>query len=254
MHPGTAPPQACVLATFKTLVALPILARGEHRVPLRPALHRPYRSMEVSIHLPTLRSLLSCCSTCLQTYSDRCPLKASSQSSILLGKQLLGWTADGVDAGQTIYFALCHPDDAASTNEGSLKTLRCPDPTNLSDTNDRYRTRVMVSQYRSIDWLASAEDGVVYFIGKDATDRKAADDAKIQVISTWPANSARHWRAARALLRFSHPLSTLRWTPSLARILRSTITSWNLGAQRMGCYTESEVGGLHISLLTHLDC
>jgi PAS domain S-box-containing protein len=82
---------------------------------------------------------------------------------------ILGWSEDEV-AGMSI-FELLHPDDVERTREGFNLTqigqpaIRFP---------NRYRCKD--GGYRWISWVGVPEDGMVYCVGRDITEERAAQD------------------------------------------------------------------------------
>jgi len=83
-------------------------------------------------------------------------------------ERCLGWTRDELTAEPFITFV--HPDDVAATLERAA-AFADPDSDTVVAFENRYRTRS--GDYRFLHWTTVAVDGVLYFVAKDVTDRKA---------------------------------------------------------------------------------
>ncbi len=80
--------------------------------------------------------------------------------------RILGWTDDAI-IGQN-FLGWAHPDDVARTSEKFVTVFDTP----LTDPFE-FRLRHLDGTYRWFAWTASAQDGQVYAIGRDVTDRIA---------------------------------------------------------------------------------
>lgn len=88
-------------------------------------------------------------------------------------KQLLGWTEEEVS--QQSIFELLHPDDVESTRAG-FEALDEENP--AFRFPNRYRCKD--GSYRWISWFGVEEDGLIYCIGHDVTQERAAAEALSQ--------------------------------------------------------------------------
>ncbi|MEA2413336.1 MAG: hypothetical protein QOC77_3897 [Thermoleophilaceae bacterium] len=85
-------------------------------------------------------------------------------------EQTLGWTREELMAEPFVAFV--HPDDVEATLGRSVM-LAEPDSPTVATFENRYRTRA--GEYRALQWTTIADDGVIYFVAKDVTDRVAAE-------------------------------------------------------------------------------
>jgi diguanylate cyclase (GGDEF)-like protein/PAS domain S-box-containing protein len=92
--------------------------------------------------------------------------------------QTLGWSVEELMAEPFLSFV--HPDDIAATLRIAARIPQPGEPPGIAFEN-RYRTRD--GDYRLIDWTGVAEDGVLYFVAKDVTDRRATDIERAQAAS-----------------------------------------------------------------------
>ena len=92
--------------------------------------------------------------------------------------QTLGWSLGELMAEPFLSFV--HPDDVAMTLEVAT---RIPEPGTAPTVafENRYRTRD--GDYRLIDWTGVTEHGVLYFVAKDVTDRRATEIEHAQAAS-----------------------------------------------------------------------
>jgi PAS domain S-box-containing protein len=90
-------------------------------------------------------------------------------------ERTLGWTSEELMAQPL--FSLVHPDDVKATADRVMK-LREPDGSPAVTFENRYRTRE--GDYRWLEWTTTAQEGVLYFVAKDVTERKAADVERAQ--------------------------------------------------------------------------
>jgi PAS domain S-box-containing protein len=93
-------------------------------------------------------------------------------------ERTLGWTSDELMAEPFITFV--HPDDVEATADRVMKLRRPVGPAAVTFEN-RYRTRG--GDYRWLEWTTTAQEGVLYFVAKDVTERKAADMDRAQAAS-----------------------------------------------------------------------
>jgi diguanylate cyclase (GGDEF)-like protein/PAS domain S-box-containing protein len=92
--------------------------------------------------------------------------------------QTLGWSVEELMAEPFLFFV--HPDDVAMTLEVATWIPEPGAPATVAFEN-RYRTRD--GDYRLIDWTGVAEHGVMYFVAKDVTDRRATEIEHAQAAS-----------------------------------------------------------------------
>jgi PAS domain S-box-containing protein len=92
--------------------------------------------------------------------------------------QTLGWSVDELMAQP--FLAFVHPDDVARTLEVATRIPEPGAPATVAFEN-RYRTRD--GDYRLLDWTGVAEHGVMYFVAKDVTDRRATEIEHAQAAS-----------------------------------------------------------------------
>ena len=84
-------------------------------------------------------------------------------------ERTLGWSAEELMAAPFLSFV--HPDDVDETARRSAELAR-GEGVELVNFENRYRTRV--GDYRWISWAVAASGGVLYFVAKDISDRRAA--------------------------------------------------------------------------------
>ncbi len=85
-------------------------------------------------------------------------------------ERILGWTREELMAEPFISFV--HPDDVEATLARGA-TLADPERDAVTGFENRYRTSD--GGYRHLQWTSIAEDGVLYFVVKDVTDRRAIE-------------------------------------------------------------------------------
>ncbi|MGZ5362350.1 MAG: sensor domain-containing protein [Solirubrobacterales bacterium] len=90
----------------------------------------------------------------------------------------LGWSLEELMAEPFLSFV--HPDDVEATLQVAAR-IRAPGDSAGIAFENRYRTRD--GDYRLIDWTGVAEHGVMYFVAKDVTDRRASDIEQDQAAS-----------------------------------------------------------------------
>jgi diguanylate cyclase (GGDEF)-like protein/PAS domain S-box-containing protein len=90
----------------------------------------------------------------------------------------LGWSVE--ELMEEPFLSFVHPDDVAAT---LAVAARIPEPGAASHIafENRYRTRD--GNYRLIDWTGVSELGVLYFVAKDVTDRRATEIEHAQAAS-----------------------------------------------------------------------
>jgi diguanylate cyclase (GGDEF)-like protein/PAS domain S-box-containing protein len=93
-------------------------------------------------------------------------------------ERTLGWSLEELMAEPFISFV--HPDDVEATMARGVRLAEPGVPPVVSFQN-RYRTRD--GNYRSLHWTTVAEDGVLYFVAKDVTDRRATEAERDQAAS-----------------------------------------------------------------------
>jgi PAS domain S-box-containing protein len=165
-------------------------------------------------------------------------------------ERVLGWTSEELMAEPFMSFV--HPDDVEKTNREAIALSR-PDSPSTQSFENRYRTRG--GDYRSLDWTVVAADGLLYFVAKDVTERKIAEADKVH--ARYEAGKVSEaLESGRGSVSFLASLVDSSVDAIISKTLDGTITSWNLGAERMYGYAASEVIDKHISLLfppDHLD-
>ena len=82
----------------------------------------------------------------------------------------LGWTCEELMAEP--YVSFVHPDDVEATLARTAG-LAEPDSRSVVAFENRYRTRD--GDYRDLQWTTVADQGVLYFVTKDVTERRAAE-------------------------------------------------------------------------------
>jgi diguanylate cyclase (GGDEF)-like protein/PAS domain S-box-containing protein len=85
-------------------------------------------------------------------------------------ERTLGWTRKELMSEPFVSFV--HPDDVEATVT-TATALAAPGRQEVSSFENRYRTRE--GGYRWLEWAAIAEQGIIYFVGKDVTVRKVLE-------------------------------------------------------------------------------
>lgn len=85
-------------------------------------------------------------------------------------ERTLGWSAEELMAVPFISFV--HPDDVDETARRSAE-LAGSKSGELVNFENRYRTRA--GEYRWISWSVTASEGVLYFVARDISEKRAAD-------------------------------------------------------------------------------
>jgi PAS domain S-box-containing protein len=91
-------------------------------------------------------------------------------------ERTLGWTNEELIAKPFLSFV--HPEDVETTSEQIANLAQSDGAWDIGFEN-RYRTKD--GDYRWIEWSGVAEAGVLYFVAKDVTDRKAAEVHRLAV-------------------------------------------------------------------------
>ena len=136
---------------------------------------------------------------------------------------LLGWSEDEIK--RLHVSELRHPDDAAHSIAGRRRLVE-----GVATVRIENRFRHKDGSWRWIDWTMTAEQGLIYLIGRHVTAEKVAAEALRE--------SERQFRL------FSEAATDY----SLIRLdAHGVVSSWNAGAQRINGYTEDEIVGRHFS-------
>jgi PAS domain S-box-containing protein len=93
-------------------------------------------------------------------------------------ERTLGWTNEQLMAEPVISFV--HPDDIEATT-ALAATLAQPGGPSVIEFENRYRTSG--GDYRWIQWSTVADRGVLHFVAKDITERRAAEILRDQTAS-----------------------------------------------------------------------
>jgi PAS domain S-box-containing protein len=136
---------------------------------------------------------------------------------------LLGWSEDEIK--RLHVSELRHPDDAAHSMAGRRRLAE-----GVATVRMENRFRHKDGSWRWIDWTMTAEQGLIYLIGRHVTAEKVAAEALRE--------SERQFRL------FSEAATDYL----LIRLdAHGVVSSWNAGAQRIKGYSESEIVGRHFS-------
>jgi diguanylate cyclase (GGDEF)-like protein/PAS domain S-box-containing protein len=87
-------------------------------------------------------------------------------------QRTLGWTRHELMGEPFLTFV--HPDDVEATLTASA-ALAQPGRQEVGAFENRYRTST--GDYRWLEWSAIADEGIIYFVARDVTGRKAAEAA-----------------------------------------------------------------------------
>ena len=137
---------------------------------------------------------------------------------------LLGWSEDEL---RTMHVdMLRHPDDADYSRDGRMRLAQ-----GAPRVRQENRFLHKDGSWRRISWTMTAEQGLIYVIGRDVTAEKAAADKLLE--------SERQFRLlVEALTDYS-----------IIMLDRDGyISKWNSGAQRIKGYTADEIIGKHFSI------
>jgi PAS domain S-box-containing protein len=136
---------------------------------------------------------------------------------------LLGWSEDEIK--KLHVSELRHPDDAAHSMAGRRRLAEGV-PTVRVENRFRHKD----GSWRWIAWTLTAEDGLIYLIGRHVTAEKLAAEALRE--------SERQFRLFTEAAT-DHALIRLD--------ARGVVSGWNAGAQRIAGYVEAEIVGHHFS-------
>src|SRR5438105_14459472 len=136
---------------------------------------------------------------------------------------LLGWSEDQIKRMHVS--ELRHPDDAAHSMAGRRRLAEGV-PTVRMENRFRHKD----GSWRWIYWTMTAEQGLIYLIGRHVTADKLAAEALRE--------SERQFRLFTEAAT-DHALIRLD--------ARGVVSGWNAGAQRIEGYTEPEIVGHHFS-------
>ncbi len=137
---------------------------------------------------------------------------------------LLGWTEDEIRAMPVDM--LRHPDDADYSRAGRMRLAQ-----GAPRVRQENRFRHKDGSWRRISWTMTAEQGLIYVIGRDVTAEKAAADKLLE--------SERQFRLlVEGLTDYA-----------IVMLDRDGyVSNWNPGAQRIKGYTADEIIGQHFSI------
>jgi PAS domain S-box-containing protein len=137
---------------------------------------------------------------------------------------LLGWTVDEIRSLHVD--ALRHPDDADYSRAGRMRLAQ-----GAPRVRQENRFLHKDGSWRRIAWTMTAEQGLIYVIGRDVTAEKAAADKLLE--------SERQFRLlVEALTDYA-----------IIMLDRDGyVSKWNSGAQRIKGYTADEIIGKHFSI------
>lgn len=137
--------------------------------------------------------------------------------------ELLGWSEEEIRRRHVS--ELRHPDDAALSIAGHRRLAE-----GVSTVRMENRFRHKDGSWRWVAWAMTAENGLIYVIGRHVTAEKLAAEALRE--------SERQFRL------FSEAVTDY----ALIRLdARGIISGWNAGAQRIKGYAETEIVGQHFS-------
>ena len=136
---------------------------------------------------------------------------------------LLGWSEDEIKRMHVS--ELRHPDDAAHSVAGRRRLAEGV-PTVRMENRFRHKD----GSWRWIAWTMTAENGLIYLIGRHVTTEKLAAEALRE--------SERQFRLFTEAAT-DHALIRLD--------ARGVVSGWNAGAQRIEGYAEPEIVGHHFS-------
>jgi PAS domain S-box-containing protein len=137
---------------------------------------------------------------------------------------LLGWTEDEIRSMHVDM--LRHPDDAGYSRAGRMRLAQ-----GAPRVRQENRFLHKDGSWRHISWTMTAEQGLIYVIGRDVTADKAAAEKLFE--------SERQLRMLVEGLT-DHAIVMLD--------RNGYVTNWNSGAQRIMGYTADEIVGQHLSI------
>jgi len=137
---------------------------------------------------------------------------------------LLGWSEHEIRAMHVDM--LRHPDDAEYSRAGRMRLTQ-----GAPRVRQENRFLHKDGSWRRISWTMTAEQGLIYVIGRDVTAEKAADEKLLE--------SERQFRLlVEALTDYA-----------IIRLDRDGyVSNWNPGAQRIKGYAADEIIGKHFSI------
>jgi PAS domain S-box-containing protein len=137
---------------------------------------------------------------------------------------LLGWSEDEIRAMHVDM--LRHPDDAEYSRAGRMRLAQ-----GAPRVRQENRFRHKDGSWRHIAWTMTAEQGLIYVIGRDVTSEKAAAEKLLE--------SERRFRLlVEALTDYA-----------IVMLDRDGyVSNWNPGAQRIKGYAADEIIGKHFSI------
>ncbi|HEY3919606.1 MAG TPA: PAS domain S-box protein [Stellaceae bacterium] len=137
---------------------------------------------------------------------------------------LLGWSEEEICASHVD--ALRHPDDGDFSRAGRAR-LAQGEPRVRMENRFRHKD----GSWRRISWTMTAEQGLIYVIGRDVTAEKAIAEKLLETE-----------RQFRHLVQAVTDYAIFRLDPE------GYVTNWNAGAQRIKGYTADEIIGQHFSV------
>jgi PAS domain S-box-containing protein len=138
---------------------------------------------------------------------------------------LLGWSEDEIRAMHVDM--LRHSDDGEHSRAGRARLAQGAPRVRVEN-----RFRHKDGSWRRINWTMTAEQGLIYVIGRDVTAEHAAAERLL--------DSERQFRL---LVEGVTDQALIMLDP------HGVIASWNIGAERINGYPQSEVLGQHFSVL-----
>jgi PAS domain S-box-containing protein len=138
---------------------------------------------------------------------------------------LLGWSEGEIRAMHVDMMR--HPDDAEHSRAGRARLAQGA-PRVRQENRFRHRD----GSWRRISWTMTAEQGLIYVIGRDVTAERAAAERLL--------DSERQFRL---LVEGVTDQALVMLDP------HGVIASWNIGAERINGYPQGEVLGQHFAML-----
>jgi len=137
---------------------------------------------------------------------------------------LLGWSEDEIRSMHVDI--LRHPDDAEYSRAGRMRLAQ-----GAPRVRQENRFRHKDGSWRRISWTMTAEQGLIYVIGRDVTSEKAAADKLLE--------SERRFRLL---------IEALTDYAIIMLDRDGYVSNWNPGAQRIKGYAAEEIIGKHFSI------